>query len=200
MTRSAEPSCSSNSSSSGLRVGEALRLDRRGVGREQPVAHRRRVDDRDHAVDGRPGADRGPGEGLDERLGQREARGLDDDVVGRRSALEQPLHRRQEVVGDGAADAAVRQLDDVVLAAALDRAADEQLAVDPDLAELVDDDRDPSAAGLLQDVPHEAGLPRAEKTCDDRRRHPAHALLPSFTTSGRPATSSATRSAKAATL
>ena len=58
-----------------------------------------------------------PGEGLHQRLRQRQARGLDDDVVGRRVAPEDLLHRRQEIVGDGAADAAVGELDDVVRAA-----------------------------------------------------------------------------------
>ena len=58
------------------------------------------------------------------------------------------LHGRHEIVGDRAADAAVGQLDDVVLGAAGIAAAEQQLAVDADLAELVDDQRDAAAAGM----------------------------------------------------
>ena len=60
-------------------------------------------------------------------------------------ALEQPPHGRHEVIGDGAADAAIGELDDVVLGAGRIAAAEQQLAIDPDVAELVDDQRD--AAG-----------------------------------------------------
>jgi hypothetical protein len=62
-------------------------------------------------------------------------------VLGARVAGEDLAHRRQEVVGHGAADAAVAELDHVVLGAALDPAAEQQLAVDAELAELVDDQR-----------------------------------------------------------
>ena len=68
-------------------------------------------------------------------------------MLGRRHARQQALHGRHEVVGDGAADAAVRQLDDIVLGAGRIAAAEQQLAVDADLAELVDDQCDAAAAG-----------------------------------------------------
>ena len=56
------------------------------------------------------------------------------------------VERRDEIVGDGAADAAIGQFDDVFLRAGVDAAALQDLAVDADIAELVDDDGQPLAA------------------------------------------------------
>ena len=98
-------------------IGRALRRDRRRRAREHAVAHRRGVDHRDHAVHRHPGADLRPLERLEQRLRQGEPGGLDHDVLGRRHAREQPRHGRHEIVRDRAADAAVRELDDVVLGA-----------------------------------------------------------------------------------
>ena len=65
-------------------VGGALRQQLLGIVGEAPVRDRSGIDHRHHAVDRQLGADRGPVEGLDQRLRQRQARGLDDDVVGPR--------------------------------------------------------------------------------------------------------------------
>jgi len=102
------------------RVRRPLRLERRRVVGKAPVGHRLGVDHDDDAIDRDAALDLGPVEGLDERLRQRQARGLDDDVLGRLGTVEEGLQGRQEIVGDGAADAAVCKLDHIVLAAALD--------------------------------------------------------------------------------
>ncbi len=90
-------------------------------------------------------------------------------MVERRRALQQRLDRRQEIVGDGAAEAAVGELDDVLLGAGFDAAGFEDFAVDPDVAEFVDDQRDAASAGVLQQVADHGGLAGAEKAGDDRR-------------------------------
>ena len=64
------------------------------------------------------------------------------------AALEQPGQGRQEIVGDRAAQAAIGQLDDVVVGASRVAAAEQQLAVDAELAELVDDDGEPPPGGM----------------------------------------------------
>ncbi len=64
---------------------------------------------------------------------------------GRFVAVEQLLHGRDEIVGDGAADAAIGEFDDVVLGAGLRAAALQHVAVDAEIAEFVDDQRDPRA-------------------------------------------------------
>ena len=81
--------------------------------------------------------------------------------------FEQLLDGRQEVVGHGAADAAVGELDDVVLRAGRDAAARQELAVDAELAELVDDEREAAAVGVAQQMPDHGGLAGAEEAGDD---------------------------------
>ncbi len=89
-------------------------------------------------------------------------------MLGRRGPVEQGFQRRHEIIGHGAADAAVGQLDDAVLRAAFDAAALQDLAVDADIAELVDDHGEPPSIGILEHVPHQGRLAGAEKAGDDR--------------------------------
>ena len=149
------------------RIGGALFGDARRIVGEAPLRHGGRVDDRHHAVDGEPRAQLRPVEGLDQRLRQGEARRLDDDVVGLRLAREQSRHGRDEIVGDGAADAAVGEFDDRLARAGVVGAALQKLAVDADVAEFVDDQREPAAAGVGEDVADEGRLAGAEKAGDD---------------------------------
>ncbi len=81
--------------------------------------------------------------------------------------LQQLLHRGDEVVGHRAADAAVGQLDHVLLAAGLDAAALQEVAVDAEVAELVDDERDAPAAGVLEEVADQRRLAGPEEAGDD---------------------------------
>ena len=167
------------------RVGGALARHRRRVVGKPAGGECGGVDHRQHAVDGRAGADLGPGKGLHQRLRQCQARGLDQDVLGRGGAVEQARQGRQKIVGDGAAQAAIGKLDDVVLGAILVAAAEQQLAVDAELAEFVDDDREPAPLRPRQQMAHEARLAGAEKAGDHRRRNPAHVSRPSARAAGR---------------
>ena len=106
-------------------------------------------------------------EGFDQRLRQREARRLDDDMIRRFGSVQQFFHGRQEIVGDGAADAAVGQFDDVVILTPFDPAVANQFAIDTQIAEFVDDEGKAAAAGPLDHVADQAGLTGAEKTGDD---------------------------------
>ena len=147
-----------------------------------------RIDDGDDAVDGDLGLDLGPVEGADQRLRQSEAGGLDDDVVRALLALEQLLHGGDELVGDGAADAAVGELDHVLLAAGFVAAAGEDFVVDAEIAELVDDERDALAPGVRKEVPDQRGLAGAEEAGDDGDGDLllVHMLNPSFSAADRP--------------
>ena len=147
-------------------VGLALGLDRCGVRREEPRRVRGGIDDRDHPVHGHPRAHARPAERLHQRLGKGETRSLDDDVVGRSVAVEQGLDGGEEVVRDGAADAAVGELEDVVLHAVLDAAALDDLRVDAELAELVNDEREAPTVGVGEEVADEARLARTEEAGD----------------------------------
>ena len=149
------------------RIGGALLGDARRIVGEATLGDGRGVDDRDDPVDGEPRAQFRPVEGLDERLRQSEAGGLDDDVVGPRLARQQRRHRGGEIVGDRAADAAVGELDDRLARAGRIGAALEQVAVDADVAEFVDDEREAPAAGVGEQVTDQRRLAGAEKAGDD---------------------------------
>src|SRR3546814_8627760 len=110
--------------------------------------------------------DLGSVEGAHRRLGQSEAGCLDYDVIGPVRAREDRPNRWQEVVRHGAADAAVGQFHHVLLVAALDAAALHDLRVDAEIAELVDDERDPPPAGIAQQVADGAGLAGPEEAGD----------------------------------
>ena len=146
----------------GALKGKGLRI----LGKEAR-SHRRPVDHRDDAVHRDAGADRRPVEGVDERLRQGEPGGLDEDMLRRVRPVEELVEGGDEVVGDGAADAAVRQFDDVLLGATADAAAFDEGTIEAEIAELVDDDREPAPARVLEEVAQERRLARAEKAGDD---------------------------------
>ncbi len=179
--------------SAGIRGGEAPLVDRRSID------HRHDAIDRDPVPDGRPG------EGADQRLGQRQTRRLDDDVIRRRIARQQRLHRRQEFVGDRAADAAVGEFDDRIRPAVRVAAIAEQAAVEAHVAEFIDDDRDAAAPRTGDQVADQRRLAGAEKAGDDGRGDAglAHAGAPKaagLICSGMPAVISTTRETVAATF
>ena len=147
----------------------ALTGDRLGIVGEAAFGDGRRIDHGDDAVDGETRADGGPVEGLDQGLRQSKPRGLDENVLGRQVAVDQRLHGRDEIVGHGAAQAAIGELDDILLGAALDAAAPQDFAIDSDAAELIDDDGEALAARGLEQMAHERGFASAEEAGDDGR-------------------------------
>ena len=149
-------------------IDGALRCDFLRIIGEAAGAYRRAIDHRDDAIDGDAVADIGPFESFDERLRQRQSGRLDDDVLRRWRARQKRFERRYEIFGDRAADAAVRQLDDVLLRAALDAAGAQDRAVDADVAEFVDDQRQAAAFGVFDRVTHERRLSGTEKAGNDR--------------------------------
>ena len=147
----------------------ALAGDRLRIVGEAAFGDGRRIDHGDDAVDGEARADGRPVEGLDQGLRQSEPRGLDENVLGRQVAVDQRLHGRDEIVGHGAAQAAIGELDDILLGAALDAAAPQDFAIDADAAELIDDDGEALAARGLEQMADERGFSRAEEAGDDGR-------------------------------
>ena len=81
-----------------------------------------------------------PIEGFHQRLRQREARGFDENVMGPRLAVEEGREGRREIVGDGATETAVGELDDRLFRAGLVGAARDEVTVDADVAEFIDDE------------------------------------------------------------
>ena len=149
------------------RVGLTLLCEGIEIGANLSIGERRAVHHGDDTVDRDAALDRGPMEGLHQRLRQSEPRRLDHDMLDGRLARENGIERRHELVGDGAAEAAIGELDDVLLGASLVSTAFEDLAIDADIAELVDDHREPAAARIGEHVADERRLARAEKARDD---------------------------------
>ena len=85
--------------------------------------------------------------------------------------VEDRVERRHELVRHRAAQAAVGELDDVLLRAGGIAAAFEDLAVDADVAELVDDDGEPAALRIRQDMADQRRLAGAEEAGDDGAGH-----------------------------
>ncbi len=112
-------------------------------------------------------------EGLRHRAGVGQAGGLDDDAVEVELALPLLLgqvgERGPQVLADGAADAAVVQLDDLLLAV-----LDQDLVVDVLLAELVLDDSDLLAVRLGEHTLQKRRLARAEEAGEDGGGDQAH--------------------------
>ncbi|MNZ92331.1 hypothetical protein D3C78_1113530 [compost metagenome] len=86
------------------------------------------------------------------------------------AAFDQFAHHREELFLHGAAQAAVGQLVDAAAGfflAAADGALPEDVAVDAQLAELVDDHRDAAPAGIGQQMAEQGGFAGAEEAGDD---------------------------------
>ena len=80
---------------------------------------------------------------------------------------EQRLDRRREIIGDGAAQTAVGQFDDIFVGAIIDAAGAQNLAVDPDIAKFIDHQREAAVSRGLQQMTDQRGLAGAEKAGDD---------------------------------
>ena len=147
-------------------IGFSLRLQPRQIGRKAPGGHRFGIGNGDDAVDGDARTDIGPVKSLQQRLRQGQPRGFDQNMVRARHQRHQRLDRGDEIIGDGAADAAVGQFDDVFLGAVRQGAGAQNLAIHADIAEFVDDHRQPLALRVLQQVAHQRGFARAQKAGD----------------------------------
>ena len=82
------------------------------------------------------------------------------------------IERRNELVRDRAAQAAIGKLDDILLGAGGVAARLENLAVDADIAELVDDHREAAALRVLDHMADERGFAGAQKAGDDGAGNP----------------------------
>ena len=131
----------------------------------------RRVDDRDHGVDGHAVGDRRElvelqRQGLGHREGLRDPGRLDAERVVPAVVGDAP-DLLEEVLAQGAAAAAVGELDEALVALLdLDPSVagrQEQLAVEALLAHLVDEDRDAAALAVGEQVGEEGGLAGAEE-------------------------------------
>ncbi|MNY04682.1 hypothetical protein D3C86_1373720 [compost metagenome] len=113
------------------------------------------------ALDGRPL------EGLHQGLRQGKARGLDEDMLHLRLAAQNLFDGGLEIIRHRTADAAIGQFDDVFFRAAFNTAAFQNFAIDTDLAEFIDDDRQPLAVKLFEKTAQQRGFAGPQKTGND---------------------------------
>ncbi|MNO86450.1 hypothetical protein D3C76_778460 [compost metagenome] len=156
-----------------VRVEFALCIHLVRVGGKGTGSHGRAVDHGDHRVDGAGVANFRPLEGLYQRLGQGQPTGFDEDVVEVTTARDQFAHYREEFFLYGAAQAAIGQFVNAAAGfffGAADAALLEDVAIDAQFAEFVDDHRDTAALGVIEHVPQQGGLARAEEAGNDGDR------------------------------
>ena len=140
-------------------IGTALLLHRCRItddvtGRQSLAIHHR-----DDGMNARAGADGWPAEGIDQRSRQRQAAGFHHDPIQLVGVQQQFLQGGQEVVLDGAAEATVGQLHQAALQLVLgaEPTAGDQVAIDANLPEFIDQDRQALTAAEQQ-VAEQAGL------------------------------------------
>jgi hypothetical protein len=141
------------------RVGIAQLVFRRPA-RKKIEAEIGGVGDRDDRVDAHPIAKLGAHEGQHDRQRVGEAGAFDDQVVDPLVSVQDPTDGIGEVVVQRATDAAVAELHHSVAR------GDDQLAVDPDFADLVDDDADLEPVLVCQDM----GSTRSSCRCRETRQ------------------------------
>ena len=93
-----------------------------------------------------------PVEGLHKRLRQRQSRCFDDNMIRARGLRQKLLHARQKVIGNGTADTAIRQFDDVLGTAAVRATFFQHRTIHADVPEFIDNQRQPAAIRLHDDV------------------------------------------------
>ena len=79
----------------------------------------------------------------------------------------QGLHRRQEIIGNRAADAAIGKLDNILLGAVLVATGFQNIAIDPQIAEFIDDKGKFPPTRRLQQMANKARLTGTKKAGDD---------------------------------
>ena len=132
------------------------------------------VHQRHHTIHRHPRLDFRPVEGTDEGLGQGKPGGFDDDVIGRVGAGQKFAHGGDEIIRDGAADAAIGQFDDVIFAAHFIAAAFEDFAIHAHIPKFIDDEGDARAFHGFEQIADEGGFACAEKSGDDGCRDLRH--------------------------
>ena len=147
-------------------IGIALRGHGLQIGGELPADHGFGIGKRNHAVHGDARPDRWPVKRLEQGLWQRQPRRLDQDVIRRFGQGHQRFDGGDEVIGHGAADTAVCQLDDVLGGAIVNRAGFQDVAIHTGGAEFIYQHGQTLGARVLHQVTDKGGFASAQKAGD----------------------------------
>tara|TARA_B100001121_G_scaffold264612_1_gene246133 strand:- start:2675 stop:3265 length:591 start_codon:yes stop_codon:yes gene_type:complete len=127
----------------------------------------------DHTIYMHPFTDGWPFKSLQQRPGQSEAAGLNDDAIQLLGTLEQCLHRREEIVLHRAAQTAVVELHQpgIDLVVGAETTAADQITVETDRAEFIDH-HGQTLAAVDQEMTKKCGLTGTKEPGDDSDRKP----------------------------
>ena len=160
-----------------VQVGVLLTLALQGVGVGHRAARRQRltIHQCPPAGDMNAAADRRPVKGLQQRARQSQTTGFNHDAVQLIGTLQQLFHRRQEIILNRAAEAAVVEFNQAALQLLLraEATTPDQITIQADAAELIHHHRQPLAAGGEQMAPHR-GFAGPETSGDHRHRQTLH--------------------------
>jgi hypothetical protein len=151
-----------------LLIGSTLPLKGFKIMRDAATSQRRTIDKRDHPIQHDLCPDVGPAKGLHKRLRQSEAGCFDDDMIRWRILRQQRLDAWQEIIGDRTADTPIRQLDYVIDTAAVSAAFRKHRPIHPDIAKFIDDQGQPFAIRLRDDVTDQGGFTGSQKPGNHR--------------------------------
>ncbi len=102
-------------------------------------------------------------------------------MIGAISAIQKLGHGRDEIIGNGAADAAIVELDHIFFAAGLNPATFQNAAINTEIAKFIDDQRNAFSIGVFQQVADHRRFARSKKTRNDGRGNflSLHRFIPS---------------------
>ena len=146
-------------------IGQALGLKGFRVGHHMAGRQGLAIDHGHHAIHPGAGTNLWPGKGRNQRFRQGEATGFDDDAVELVGPLQQPLHRGQEIILNGAAQAPIGQLNKATLELLLraETTTAQQVTINANLPKFIHQYGKPQAAGEQQ-LTQQGGFAGPEKS------------------------------------
>ena len=146
----------------------ALGIDGVHIWGKPPCGHSFGIGQRNYPVDSDPRPNCRPFKGFEQRFGQRQPRGFDQDMIWPRGERHQGFDSGNEIIGHSTTDAPIGQLDDVFGRAVWNGAGFQNFTIDANVAKFIDNHGQTFALGVLHQVANQRGLSGPEKTGDHR--------------------------------
>ena len=99
----------------------------------------------------------------EQRLRQSQTRGFNNNVIRWRRLRQQRLDRRQKIISNRTADAAIGQLDDIFLSTVRAAASSKDITINTDITKLIDDQRQTAPVSFLNEAAISVVLPAPRK-------------------------------------
>ena len=132
-----------------------------------PHGQRRPINQCNHTIKHHAGFDIRPAKSLNKWLRQSQTRGFDYNMIWRGILSQQCLNAGQKIISHGAADAPIRKFDNVFSPTCVSTAFLQHVTIHPDIAEFIDDQCQPFAISLHDDIADQGCLSRTKKAGDN---------------------------------